>query len=469
LPHFLLLALVAGSLFFSRPDLPLLEPEEARYAEIPRQMLGEGRLMVPVLHGRPYWDKPPLLYWLVMGCYCLLGPHDWASRLVPGAAGTLTVLLVYGWGRRALGTRGALLAALVLCLSPRFVYLARTLSTDGLLALAVTAALLAARRAVAGRRLRWRWWLVSAGAVGAGLLAKGPVALALAAPPVLAFCRGRAGCRPSARAWLAYLAAAGAVAGPWYVALAVTDPSAAADFFWRHHLVRFARPFDHAKPAWFYLPGLLGGLLPWLLIAPAAWLWARRHRPVRVRGAGLFLLAGLWCFLFFSASGCKRAIYILPALPPLALALGRCLDAALPRRPGGGVRLAWGAGGLAALAGVLGWVWLVLPAHHRAFSLRDQVRGAGAAADEPVLCYPRRWDSVSFYLGRDDIRAYEAGRLGELLADLRAGAGALVFVKDGAPLDGLRRALPAGLDLSPSRAAAGVVVAARVRRRQGGS
>src|SRR5262249_47881958 len=65
LPAVILVAM-AALLFFSRLRSPLLEPEESRYAEIPRQMLLEHRWIVPVLHGETYLQKPPLLYWLVM-------------------------------------------------------------------------------------------------------------------------------------------------------------------------------------------------------------------------------------------------------------------------------------------------------------------------------------------------------------------------------------------------------------------
>ena len=82
LSHTVTLLLAAAALFFGRLNCPLLEPDEARYAEIPRQMLAEGKLLVPVLHGQPYLDKPPLLYWLVMGSYRLFGVHDWSARLV---------------------------------------------------------------------------------------------------------------------------------------------------------------------------------------------------------------------------------------------------------------------------------------------------------------------------------------------------------------------------------------------------
>jgi dolichol-phosphate mannosyltransferase len=140
-PALALLLVVSGLLFLTRMRAPLLEPQEARYAEISRQMLAEGRFVVPVLHGQSYLDKPPLLYWLVMASYHTFGVSDWAARLIPGLAGVFTVLIAYLWGRRVVGHRAALWGALVLALSALFVYLGRMLTMDGLLALWVTAAL----------------------------------------------------------------------------------------------------------------------------------------------------------------------------------------------------------------------------------------------------------------------------------------------------------------------------------------
>src|SRR5262245_52740430 len=62
----LLIVLVPGLILFPRLSFHLLEPDEGRYAEIPREMLQRGDLVVPHLQGQPYLDKPPLLYWLVM-------------------------------------------------------------------------------------------------------------------------------------------------------------------------------------------------------------------------------------------------------------------------------------------------------------------------------------------------------------------------------------------------------------------
>jgi 4-amino-4-deoxy-L-arabinose transferase-like glycosyltransferase len=374
--------LMAVALFFLRLRAPLLEPQEPRYAEIPRQMLAEGRFLVPVLHGEPYLDKPPLLYWLVMGSYAVFGVHDWAARLTPGLAGVLTVLLTYWWGRRAVGERAGLCGAMILCLSAGFVYRQRMLNMDSLLCLWVTAALASAHTALSsGRFLRQHWWLMSAAACGLALLTKGPVALVLIATPLLLYTFLEPRClRPSWCDWSIFAVVAVAVAAPWYVAVMIKEPDFAYTFFWRHHVERFLTPFDHEKPAWFYLPGLLAGMLPWTLLLPGflRFLCRRSLRAAQRRPAalGFFLMSSLLCILFFSASGCKRPAYILPALPTLALALGCYLHLLVPRvrtppsippraRGGieGGLRLLWRwrsrAAGLSALL-VLGLAAVIL-------------------------------------------------------------------------------------------------------------
>lgn len=515
----LLLLVAAALLFFSRLSTPLLEPQEARYAEIPRQMAEADRWLVPVLHGEPYCDKPPLLYWLVMASYTLFGAQDWAARLVPGLAGFLTVLVAYRWGYWAVGPRAGLLGAFVLCLSARFVYLGRMLTMDTLLTLCVTAALAAGHVALSSGQPRRGWWLLSATACGLGLLAKGPVALVLVVVPLLVYQwldPRTARCRLGA--WLLYGTAALGLAGPWFVLLALREPEFLRYFFWKHHVLRFAEAFDHAEPVWFYLPGLLLGMLPWTLLLPGLvrLLFRRPGRDARRRpgAVGLFLLAALWCLLFFSAADCKRALYILPAMPPLALALGWFLDVSLPRerrhgvgsallrctaRPavwatalvlaagvagsllavqvelwplatgamtasaavlglavlaGWGPRLArtWAACGAVTFVLLLVMVHELLPSYARRFSLRGQVRPhAEACADPavPVVCYPRRWDSVSFYLRRADVRVYHVAQRDELLADLRRQPETLVFIKSPAALEALVHDLPQGMEFVP--------------------
>lgn len=322
----LILLMLAVLLFFTRLNAPLLEPDEARYAEVARQMLSQGHLLVPILHGTPYYHKPPLLFWSLMGSYQVFGVHDWAARLIPGTAGVLLILLLYGWGRRVLGQQTAFLAGLILCLMTRFVYLGRMLTMDIVLTLCVFAALLAAYRALATGTMQRRWWLLSALLCGLGMLAKGPAALVLVGVPVLLFqLLDTRAARFSWRLWGSYLTATGLAGGSWYALLAWRDWEGVTTFLWRHNVVRYVAPFDHAEPFWYYLPDLLVGLLPWsLLYLPLLLFLTRRAHTVAERRSpalGFFLLAFLWCVLFFSGSGCKCPAYILPALPALAVVL----------------------------------------------------------------------------------------------------------------------------------------------------
>ncbi len=529
----MVLVLIAMTLFFLRLRAPLLEPQEPRYAEIPRQMLSEGRLLVPVLHGEPYLDKPPLLYWLVMGSYAVFGVHDWAARLVPGLAGVLTVLLTYWWGRRVAGERAGLCGALVLCLSAGFVYRQRMLNMDSLLCLWVTAALASGHAALTtGRFLRQRWWLLSAAACGLGLLTKGPVALVLIGSPLLLYTFLEPRCaRPSLRDWSIYIFAATALAAPWYIAVMMQMPDFAYTFFWRHHVERFLTPFDHEKPAWFYLPGLVAGMLPWTLLLPGflRFLSRRSLRAARRRSPalGFFLLSSLLCLVFFSASGCKRPAYILPAMPPFALALGCYLNLLVPRarqRTDAGVRLLWQwrsrlagpatllmlilAIGILTLAGFkqllkpstvvilaaltacgfailwnrrVSWgvcaavtfavlafgVYYLQPAYNRQFALRGPLRSRAVLSESDplsIVCYPQRWDSVSFYQPQADVHVYTREQRRQLLADLRSQSRTLLLVRSGKAFEELLSELSDSVEFE-SQGRPGFVTAAWVRPR----
>jgi hypothetical protein len=164
--------------------------------------------------------------------------------------------------------------------------------------------------------------------------------------------------------------------------------------------------FAHERGFWFYGPVLLLGLLPGSLL-----LWpllrflgspdeaVRRQRPVEL---GFHLLAGGWCVLFFSLSSCKLPTYILPAFPPLALALGYLLAHSRWQRSPWPLRTAGLAFGL-----LLGFHHVLLPwyAEFRSPMGRpEEVRRWCGDPATPVVCFPRNCDSVAFYLGRSDLK-----------------------------------------------------------------
>jgi 4-amino-4-deoxy-L-arabinose transferase-like glycosyltransferase len=369
--------------------------------------------------------------------------------------------------------------------------------------------------------LRWRLWILSAIACGLGLLTKGPVALALVVPPLVAVgWLDRRLARVGWRGWAAFASVALLTAAPWYLAVIAARPDFAQTFVWRHHILRFLAPFDHAKPAWFYLPGLALGLMPWVLLIPVL---ARRlldrsaHTSNRPAALGLALACFVWTLLFFSASGCKRPTYLLPALPPLALALGwviaerapqwrllvwrgsrlaaataglalmvgvgLALTAALTQmiRPAQGFTLAaaglvvlailatarrvpWAVAGLAIFATLFVGVREMLPEYNHQFALRGQLRreaGQPEQARRPVVCYPMRYDSVGFYLPDVPVRVFTQGQKRELLDYLEAHPDSLVVIKSGAYRDVVQD-LPTGLTLK-TKSRRGAVVVGRMQ------
>jgi len=282
----------------------LYGPDEPRYASITREMARSGDFVTPVLDGKPWLEKPPLLYWLGAAGFAIgLGPES-APR-VPLALFSIGFLIWFGWYlRRWFSDRTAACAALVLATASGWLAYSNVAVTDVPLAACFGAAMLITLHWIESGRARDA---VLLGALfGLAVLAKGLVPVALAAPLVW-FARARW------KQWPLIALALVAVAGPWYWAMWHRHGYAFFDeFILEHHFSRFANnELQHAQPFWFYAPVLIGLLLPWspvLLKAP----W--REEKLR-----FFVVWAAWGFVFFSASTNKLPGYLMPLLPALAV------------------------------------------------------------------------------------------------------------------------------------------------------
>jgi 4-amino-4-deoxy-L-arabinose transferase-like glycosyltransferase len=302
--------------------VPLLGPDEPRYARVAVEMRRAGDPVTPTLQGRPWLEKPPLYYWLAGGAFRFLGETETAARLPSVAAGLLFVGATALLGARLYGAAAGLHAGFALGTSVLpFVY-ARAAAMDMLLAATVTVAL-----GLIGLRLlgiAGRLAVPAAGvAIGLATLAKGPLGLLL--PALVA-----GGFVVAAREWRLLrrlLSPAGVVlfalvAAPWYLLVYRAQGRAFIDvFLLDHNVQRFTSEIHrHPGPWHYYVPLVLLGFFPWSgLIVPAL----ARLRPGPSR-PDLYVFAWLLLpFLFFSAAGSKLPGYILPCLPPLAILMGR--------------------------------------------------------------------------------------------------------------------------------------------------
>lgn len=349
----------------------LVTPDEGRYAEISREMALSGDWVTPRLNGIKYFEKPPLQYWATAAAFEAFGETEFAARLWTGLAGLLAVLATFFTGRRLFGAQAGPIAAAVCASSLLFVFMGHFNALDmglaGMLHLAVCGFLLAQQGSAQEGR---RWMLAAWAALALAVLAKGIVALVLTGGALVLYSLATRDFSP----WKRLAPVSGtllflAVAAPWFVAVSAANPEFARFFFIHEHFERFlTKTHGRVEPAWYFLPVLAVGFLPWTgavlhAVVPASW---------RREGEGFqprrFLL--LWCLVvlgFFSASGSKLPSYILPMLPALALLAGD----ALPRLSSRALR------GHVAVLAVLASAALVLAP--RAAGLGEEIPGAMAA------------------------------------------------------------------------------------------
>lgn len=355
----LLLALFFGGLnFFALGRLPLANPDEARYAQIPREMAARGDWVTPWLNDTPYFEKPPLVYWMVGASRALLGSSEWVARLTPALFGLAGIGLTYAAGRRLFGREAGLAGGVVLGTSVLYFTLSRILLLDMAVSVLMSTALfsfIAGMREPPGVRRRWFFYALYASAALA-TLTKGLIGFLI--PGAVMFFwlllfnqwhRIRPLYLPGGVALFL------AIAAPWHLLAAERNPGWAHFYFFREHWERFTTS-DHgrAEPFWFFVPVIALGLFPWVGFLGGAMRaalpggWARRKDTA---DAWFLVTWAAFVFLFFSQSQSKLIPYILPAFPPLAVLIGAWLAGCWAERAA--LKLRFGFGVFAFACGLL--------------------------------------------------------------------------------------------------------------------
>ena len=320
-------AFVAVALFAWLGTRGLNEPDESRYAEVGREMAASGDWLMPRLNGFEHLQKPPLLYWTTALSFRLFGVNEWAARLACALPALGTLYLTWFLSTALFGPQSRAAAVLILLSSCEFVLLSRALTPDMMLTFWVTLAIAClVKHVTGGRRTLWRIGFFVA--MGLGFLCKGPMALVV---PISAAVCWQVALRRRGEdlrlGWRSGLLISLGIGLSWFAIVALQHPKL-ADYFWRYEFRDriFSSVHGRSQPFWFFVPVLLGGMLPWtpLLVAVLLCGWkalrAREDVPPET-----WLLAG-WVgppFLILSLSGSKLATYILPLFPALALLMAR--------------------------------------------------------------------------------------------------------------------------------------------------
>jgi 4-amino-4-deoxy-L-arabinose transferase len=327
--------------------------DEARYGEIPREMIDSGNWVVPHLNGLRYFEKPVLGYWLNAFSMLAFGRNAFAIRFPSALAVGGTALLLFFLVRRATHSKQpAMLAAAMYITFMLVAGIGVTSVLDSMLTFFITGMIVFlyyAYRAEEPSRRLLHLFLCGLFAA-ASFMTKGFLAFAVPVITIVPFLLWQKDWkRMFTMPWIPLLTAVLLIL-PWALMIHQREPDYWHYFFWEEHINRFLpdsvnemknqsefwrnllgedvtqrlvkRPPQHEEPFWFFVPVLLGGALPWTFVLPAALtgLWHTRKRDPLIRFAICWMV---FPFLFFSASSGKLGTYILPCMPALAI-LGSC-------------------------------------------------------------------------------------------------------------------------------------------------
>jgi len=325
----IVLLIVFGLIWFSNLEYrKLVNPDEGRYAEIPREMVASGDWTTPRLNDIKYFEKPALQYWATAAAYTLFGEHQWTARLWSALTGLLGVLMVYFTGRRLFSATAGWNAALVLGSSLLYVLIGHVNTLDMGVSFLLSAAVCAfclAQSEPADIRKRRRWMLAAWAALALAVLSKGLIGLVLPGAALVIYILVERDWRLADRLHLVSgLSLFFLITVPWFVAVSLANPEFARFFFIHEHFERFlTKAHGRYQPPYYFIPVLLAGMLPWTITLVDALARAWKRQPERNFQVQRFLL--LWAavvLVFFSASSSKLVSYILPMFPALALLIG---------------------------------------------------------------------------------------------------------------------------------------------------
>ena len=264
--------------YFSGLNVPLMGPDEPRYAEVAREMWQTGDWLTPMLGGHPWFEKPPLPYWLELAACGLFGVTEFAARLGPGLCGFGTIAALWVLARLV---RKAQLPSLAMMAASTLgiIVFSHAAGFDIVVTFALTAALTAfylfdrrvrsTAKAGGSDSARDAWPLILFYAfVGMAILAKGLIGVIFpfAIIGVYYLLSRRWPDRAFLVSLLWGLPLVAVIAGPWHFAVYRRYGSEFIDiYFIQNHVERFTtNKYLHPQPFYFFFWVLPVMMLPWM-------------------------------------------------------------------------------------------------------------------------------------------------------------------------------------------------------------
>jgi 4-amino-4-deoxy-L-arabinose transferase-like glycosyltransferase len=324
---------------------------DAAHALVAREMLQRHDYVVMYMDGIRYLIRPPLHFWMVAASYAMLGESEFATRLPLALSMIALVLLTFAFGRRFLGERAGLYAALAVATSVGMFIFTRVMIPEAIYALEFTAIFYLFLRSWTGSLDPRAGYWGAAAVCGLAMLTRGLIGLLFPAGVIFVFITWTW----SWRRWrelhlLSSFAIFFAVAAPWHILAGLRAPGFYWIYFVNENINRALGtrlPHDYsAVPLWLWWLELFVWLFPWSLFAPLVFrefpwprTWGKNINPNAQARLFLFVWAGVILLFFSIESGSRMEYYSFGAWPALALLLGLGIAAAEETSDGHSLRL----------------------------------------------------------------------------------------------------------------------------------
>lgn len=324
----LVLTLVSVWAFFTNLQFSLLEGSEGLYAGIAGEMGRRQEFFDLTYQGEPYFNKPPLFFWMLHLSTWLWGNHEVALRLPGSLAAVGTVALVYVLGARLFSSTAGFWAALVVVTSHVFLWYGRRVLFDSTLTFLVTLALFAwVQVQFLGRSSRWYVLAFVSMALGAMLKEMHGFFLPLLVMATYAVIQRDTQMLKDRWFWGGLGLAFAMMAG--YASMLGSGYQhhfkilSAIGSVWNSGLAGSIGMARDGHPLYWYLGMMWADFFPWCAVLPSALLLLWAQRPFRAHPTELLLLVWvLSLFTAFSLATLKREPYLMTIVPGIGLMIG---------------------------------------------------------------------------------------------------------------------------------------------------
>lgn len=330
--------------FFSMGHYPLIDVDETRYVSMAREMFHTKDFLTLHLNSDFFFEKPPLYFWIESVFFMLFRHVSEVSARIPVAlTATYGVFLVYFLGRKISSKKYGMISALILASCFEYIVLARVAILDMLLAVCIATSAFAGIYTLfcSENYKKYFWWFAYIFA-GFGLLAKGVPGLAI--PVITVFAAYVIAKRTDEMFKPLYfipgLIFFFIISIPWHmVMLHQYGHYFFHEYVYKHHVERFvnSNELGRKEPFWYFFGVFFLGFMPWIFsfisqivvylkkYVKNTFDYFSKFNDLQ-RLEQFILLNAVYfivVFLFFSMASTKLPTYILPAMFPASLILGK--------------------------------------------------------------------------------------------------------------------------------------------------